>query len=80
MIKTENNHIMKFGKAGSPDLVGCLKGRFIGVECKIGINRPTALQLAFGEWIKQQGGEYWVIYDLDAFIKKLETFKKILTP
>jgi hypothetical protein len=33
-----------FGKAGVPDIVGCYKGIFFGIECKAGDNTPTALQ------------------------------------
>jgi len=33
-----------YGKSGVPDLVACLKGRFIGIECKANGGVPTALQ------------------------------------
>ena len=33
-----------YGKSGVPDIVGCYKGRFFGIECKAGKNKPTALQ------------------------------------
>lgn len=33
-----------FGKAGVPDIIGCYKGRFFGIECKAGRNKPTVLQ------------------------------------
>jgi Holliday junction resolvase len=35
-----------FGRSGVPDIVACYKGWFIGIECKAGTNKPTALQLA----------------------------------
>lgn len=34
-----------FGGSGVPDIVACYKGRFIGIECKAGKNKPTKLQL-----------------------------------
>lgn len=34
-----------YGHSGVPDLIACYKGRFIGIECKVGSNKPTALQL-----------------------------------
>ena len=34
-----------FGASGVPDVVGCYKGKFFGIECKAGKNTPTALQL-----------------------------------
>ena len=33
-----------YGRSGVPDIVGCYKGRFFGIECKGGKNKPTALQ------------------------------------
>ena len=33
-----------YGKSGVPDIVGCYRGRFFGIECKAGKNKPTALQ------------------------------------
>jgi hypothetical protein len=35
-----------FGRSGVPDIVVCYEGRFIGIECKAGTNKPTALQFA----------------------------------
>ena len=31
-----------FGASGVPDVVGCYKGKFFGIECKAGKNKPTA--------------------------------------
>ena len=31
-----------YGKSGVPDIVACVNGWFIGIECKAGINKPTA--------------------------------------
>ena len=33
-----------FGNQGAPDFLVCIKGRFFGIECKAGKNKPTALQ------------------------------------
>lgn len=34
-----------YGSSGVPDLVVCLNGLFIGIECKANGNKPTVLQL-----------------------------------
>ena len=34
-----------FGNSGVPDLLVCVSGKFVGIECKAGGNKPTALQL-----------------------------------
>ena len=31
-----------YGRSGVPDIVGCHKGIFFGIECKAGDNQPTA--------------------------------------
>ena len=33
-----------YGRSGVPDIIGCWKGMFFGIECKAGKNKPTALQ------------------------------------
>lgn len=33
-----------YGSSGVPDIVGCYRGMFFGIECKAGSNKPTALQ------------------------------------
>ena len=33
-----------FSRIGVPDIVGCIKGKFIGIETKAGKGKPTALQ------------------------------------
>lgn len=45
-----------FGNAGQPDIFACYKGRFLGIECKAGGRKPTALQLYNLEKIKASGG------------------------
>lgn len=33
-----------YGRSGIPDIVACVSGRFVAIECKAGSNEPTALQ------------------------------------
>jgi len=33
-----------FGRAGIPDIIGCMDGHFIAIECKAGNGTTTALQ------------------------------------
>jgi Holliday junction resolvase len=50
-----------YGKSGVPDIVACLRGRFIAIECKAGRNRPTALQEKNLDEILEAGGVALVI-------------------
>jgi Holliday junction resolvase len=35
---------MGMGRSGIPDIIGCLNGGFIAIECKAGKGKTTALQ------------------------------------
>ena len=50
-----------YGKSGVPDIVGCHEGKFFGIECKAGRNKPTALQEKNLRDIKNAGGLSLVI-------------------
>ena len=50
-----------FGRSGIPDIVACYFGQFIGIECKAGNNKPTALQEAEMEKIKACEGIAFVV-------------------
>lgn len=45
-----------FGNSGAPDLLVCLQGRFVGIECKAGKNKPTPLQERNLHLIREAGG------------------------
>ena len=45
-----------YGKSGVPDIVGCYKGMFFGIECKAGKNTPTPLQEKSLREIRAAGG------------------------
>lgn len=50
-----------YGSSGVPDIVGCYNGKFFGIECKAGNNKPTALQQKNLDRIAENGGVALVI-------------------
>jgi len=50
-----------YGKSGVPDIVGCYKGRFFGIEVKAGKNKPTELQKHQLKLIAEAGGIAMVV-------------------
>lgn len=50
-----------YGRAGVPDIIVCYKGRFLGVECKAGFNKPTLLQEKEIAAIHKAGGSAMVV-------------------
>jgi Holliday junction resolvase len=50
-----------YANNGTPDILVCYRGRFIGIECKAGRGRPTQLQLRNLEKIEEAGGLAFII-------------------
>lgn len=50
-----------YGRAGIPDIIVCFRGMFLGVECKAGFNKPTALQEREMSEIHKAGGSAMVV-------------------
>lgn len=62
-----------YGRSGVPDIVACLRGKFIGIECKANGGKPTALQEKNLSQIMNVGG-FAVIVDEGG----IASFKSIL--
>jgi Holliday junction resolvase len=45
-----------YGRSGVPDIVCCVNGHFLAIECKAGKNKPTLLQVNEIESIRRAGG------------------------
>ena len=50
-----------YGRSGVPDIICCIAGKFVAIECKAGDNKPTALQEKEMADIRKQGGTAVVI-------------------
>ncbi len=67
-LKSQGCYVIKTiatNKAGTPDILACYKGRFIGIEGKLDYNKPSALQLAHIEMVKAAGGLATTAYNID---------------
>lgn len=49
------------GRSGVPDIICCVEGRFLAIECKAGKNKTTALQDREMNAIVMAGGSAMVI-------------------
>lgn len=52
----------KYTRAGVPDILACINGRFVGIEVKSDNGRPSELQLRAIKKIRQAGGFAFVLY------------------
>ena len=62
-----------YGGSGQPDVVGCYRGRFFGIECKANGNKPTVLQQINLDKIAATGGIALVIDE-----KNVASLKEIM--
>lgn len=64
-----------YGRSGVPDIVCCIKGKFLAIECKAGKGEPTALQQREMMQIHQAGGMAMVVKEdltlLEFLLKEL---------
>lgn len=68
-------HGGQYGTAGIPDIIVCYRGRFIGLEAKVGKNQPTRLQQVTIEQIRKAGGVAAVVRsvaDVQAVMSEME--------
>ena len=63
-----------YGRSGVPDIVGCYKGKFFGIECKAGKNTPTPLQQINLDDIEKQDGIALVINE-----KNMHSVRDLIT-
>lgn len=45
-----------YGRSGVPDIIACVNGLFLAIECKANGNKPTALQIREIESIRRNNG------------------------
>ena len=63
-----------FQASGIPDILVCYRGIYIGLELKVGRNKPSPLQLAKIDVIRQNGGIGAITWEkLEPIIDILDT-------
>lgn len=66
-----------YGRAGVADIIACVNGYFIAIECKAGKGRTTALQERELGMVRLAGGVGIVVYeDLSALVGWIHTLKQ----
>lgn len=69
-----------YGRSGIPDIIVCYRGLFLGIECKAGYNKPTALQEREMTEIHKAGGSAMVVREdtvenLDEWFMERQSWK-----
>lgn len=60
---------------GTPDLLLCVNGRFVGLELKVGNNNPQPDQIIHGKRIVQSGGIWEIPRTLEQAVAIIERVK-----
>jgi hypothetical protein len=66
-------------RKGVPDFIVCYQGVFVGIEAKVGGNKPTDEQMEQLEAIMEAGGHGALVYSLDeviALLNRIDETKK----
>jgi len=63
--------LFRYGLKGSSDILACINGRFVGVECKAGRDTVKKHQRAFGDALERAGGVYIVARSVDDVRERL---------
>lgn len=62
------------GTKGSADISATIAGRSVKIEVKIGADRMSAAQVAYGESVTRAGGVYIVARDFEGFLGWYDSF------
>jgi hypothetical protein len=65
VLRDRDDRPVKYGLPGSSDILGCVKGRFIGIEAKVGRDRQRENQSFFALAVRNAGGLYILARSVD---------------
>lgn len=71
-IVCANIHGGGWANKGFPDLVACIKGKYVAFELKVGSNKMENAQRLWKKRIEQAGGLHFEIRTIDEFKKTIE--------
>jgi hypothetical protein len=57
-LPSRTGRVVRFGLIGSPDIIGCVNGRFVGIEVKSSTGKQREAQANFQRAFEKAGGIY----------------------
>jgi hypothetical protein len=66
VAKAPGGRVIRALPKGHPDVLCCIRGRYVALELKSERGRQTPEQVAFQTAVERAGGQYLVIRDVDA--------------
>lgn len=55
------DRFIRYGSVGFSDIVACIGGRFVAIECKAPKGKQSEAQAAFQAEVERAGGSYWLV-------------------
>ena len=75
-LRGVNGRFVRFGLVGSPDILACVNGRFVGLECKTARGKQSQAQMVFAAALSAAGGVYAVVRSAEEAKNIFEGLKK----
>ena len=69
--RMESGRMVQFGVPGTPDIVGCVRGRYVGIELKAARGRQSPGQVRFQAACEAAGGQYILARSVDEVMRAL---------
>lgn len=71
-LPDRTGRIVRYGLVGSPDIIGCYRGRFVGIEVKAATGKQRDAQINFQRAFEKSGGLYVLARSADDAMAALE--------
>lgn len=65
VLRDANNRPVRYGLNGSSDVIAIIRGRFVGIEAKVGRDKQRPNQARFAEAVRKAGGVYILARSID---------------
>ena len=69
--------VMTANRAGTPDILACVRGTFVGIEVKSPAGKTSKLQDYALANIRKSGGEAWIVRSVEDVADLLSHFPNI---
>ncbi len=70
-LPDKTGRLIRYGLIGSPDILACFRGQFIGIEVKSAAGKQREAQINFQRAFEKAGGLYVVARSVDDVLNAL---------
>jgi hypothetical protein len=71
-LRDKTDRLVRYGLPGSADILACIKGRFVSIECKVGRDFIRKNQRDFAGAVARNGGIYILARTVDDVANRLK--------